>query len=248
MEAQKFKLYLNPDRRPPVVFADQYDVGRVFQATVYDMDGCLHTFDGTENVTVVGTKPSGTGFAYEATASGNIVTFETTGQMTVVAGNVTCGVIIEKSGDRIGTLHFVLHVQPAALDAETIVDSNDFDNIIHNAIAVFIAEHGTGVPMGGTEGQVLTKKGNDNLDTEWADPPGGDGGENGATFTPSVSPAGVISWTNDKGLENPDPVNIKGPAGPTGPQGPAYTLTAADKAEIVDDVLDALPTWTGGSY
>lgn len=71
---------------------------------------------------------------------------------------------------------------------------------------------------------------------------GGTAGEDGATFTPSVSAAGVISWTNDKGLPNPTPVNIKGP------QGPAYTLTAADKAEIVDDVLAALPTWTGGSY
>lgn len=33
-------------------------------------------------------------------------------------------------------------------------------------------------------------------------------GEDGATFTPSVSVAGVISWTNDKGLENPTPVNL----------------------------------------
>ena len=60
---------------------------------------------------------------------------------------------------------------------------------------------------------------------------GGGSGENGATFTPSVSEAGVISWTNNKGLPNPAPVNIKGP------QGPAYTLTAADKAEIVSAVL-----------
>lgn len=38
-------------------------------------------------------------------------------------------------------------------------------------------------------------------------------GENGATFTPSVSSDGVLSWTNDKGLENPAPVNIKGKDG-----------------------------------
>lgn len=44
-------------------------------------------------------------------------------------------------------------------------------------------------------------------------------GENGATFTPSVSVDGIISWTNDKGLENPDPVDIKGPQGIQGPQG-----------------------------
>ena len=50
--------------------------------------------------------------------------------------------------------------------------------------------------------------------------PGADG-EDGATFTPAVSEAGVISWTNDKGLANPAPVNIKGPAGETGAPGAA---------------------------
>lgn len=49
---------------------------------------------------------------------------------------------------------------------------------------------------------------------------GGSGGTDGVTFTPSVSSEGMISWTNDGGLPNPDPVNIKGPAGATGPQGP----------------------------
>ena len=54
-------------------------------------------------------------------------------------------------------------------------------------------------------------------------------------------------------------VGLKGDTGATGPQGEpganGYTpikgtdyWTAADKAEIVDDVLAALPTWTGGSY
>lgn len=41
----------------------------------------------------------------------------------------------------------------------------------------------------------------------------------GATFTPSVSAEGVISWTNDKGLSNPVSVNIRGPQGPQGPKG-----------------------------
>ena len=38
-------------------------------------------------------------------------------------------------------------------------------------------------------------------------------GVDGVTFTPSVSEAGVISWTNDGEEENPDPVNIMGPPG-----------------------------------
>ena len=116
-------------------------------------------------------------------------------------------------------------------------------------------------------------------------------GSSGATFIPSVSAEGIISWTNDKDLENPSPVDIKGPAGekgdkgdqgiqgeqgpqgekgdtgPQGEQGPigetgpagadgaqgepgedGYTpvkgtdyWTAADKQEIINDVLAALP-------
>ena len=44
-------------------------------------------------------------------------------------------------------------------------------------------------------------------------------GEDGATFTPSVDDSGNLSWTNDKSLPNPDPVNIKGPKGDTGERG-----------------------------
>lgn len=53
-----------------------------------------------------------------------------------------------------------------------------------------------------------------------------DGELDGATFLPYVDDDGVISWTNDRGLDNPVSVNIKGPkgdigeAGPIGPAGP----------------------------
>lgn len=52
----------------------------------------------------------------------------------------------------------------------------------------------------------------------------GTDGTNGTTFTPAVSSAGVISWTNDGGKTNPASV------------------------DLVAAVLAALPTWTGGSY
>lgn len=48
--------------------------------------------------------------------------------------------------------------------------------------------------------------------------PGADG-EDGATFTPAVAADGTLSWSNDKGLINPAPVNIMGPAGATGAAG-----------------------------
>lgn len=47
----------------------------------------------------------------------------------------------------------------------------------------------------------------------------GDKGTVGAHFTPSVSDDGVLSWTNNGELANPQPVNIRGPQGVQGAQG-----------------------------
>ena len=96
----------------------------------------------------------------------------------------------------------------------------------------------------------------------------GGNGDGGATFIPYVSADGVISWTNDKGLPNPEPVNIKGVKGDKGDKGEAgengkdgangkdgedgYTpvkgkdyFTDSDKAEIVSSVISALPVYDG---
>ena len=105
------------------------------------------------------------------------------------------------------------------------------------------------IPVGGTKGQVLTKLSDEDRDFGWQNQTGGSGGagENGATFTPSVSPEGVISWTNDRELPNPEPVNIKGeqgPAGSTPVKGVDY-WTETDKSEVVQDVIAALPIYEG---
>lgn len=52
------------------------------------------------------------------------------------------------------------------------------------------------------------------------------GRADGATFTPSVSEDGVLSWTNNKGLENPASVNIKGSDGGSVP---SYVKAEAEK-------------------
>ena len=49
--------------------------------------------------------------------------------------------------------------------------------------------------------------------------PGNDGAK-GVTFIPAVENDGKLSWSNDGGLDNPSPVNIKGPKGDTGDTGP----------------------------
>lgn len=47
----------------------------------------------------------------------------------------------------------------------------------------------------------------------------GDRGDIGYIFTPSVSSAGVLSWTNNGGIVNPTAVNIKGADGKDGTNG-----------------------------
>lgn len=69
-----------------------------------------------------------------------------------------------------------------------------------------------------------------------------DSGElDGATFTPSVDEAGNLSWTNDKGRENPATVNIKGYS----PSVSVKEITGGKQLIIVDyngsktvDILD----------
>lgn len=78
----------------------------------------------------------------------------------------------------------------------------------------------------------------------------------GVTFYPSVSDDGIISWTNDGNLPNPEPVNIRGKDGVDGKDGSpgadGYSpirgvdyWTEADKAEMVADVIASLPVYEG---
>lgn len=70
------------------------------------------------------------------------------------------------------------------------------------------------------------------------------GGTDGAVFYPIVSEDGIISWTNNAALPNPDPVNIKGPPGIDGispvvdveaiPEGHRITITDKNGPQIFD--------------
>lgn len=67
------------------------------------------------------------------------------------------------------------------------------------------------------------------------DPDGSATDLTGATFIPSISSDGVLSWTNDKGLENPSPIKVKGDDGHTPQKGTDY-WTSADKSEMTAQV------------
>lgn len=77
-------------------------------------------------------------------------------------------------------------------------------------------------------------------------------GDAGAVFIPAVDSAGNLSWTNDGGLDNPDPVNIRGPQGPQGQQGaqgpqgaqgePGSGLDILGQYDTLEELSAAVPT------
>jgi hypothetical protein len=72
----------------------------------------------------------------------------------------------------------------------------------------------------------------------------GDKGDKGDPFTyADFTAAQLAALKGEKG-----DTGSAGPAGPQGSPGNDYVLTAADRTEIAASVLEALPTWKGGSY
>lgn len=75
------------------------------------------------------------------------------------------------------------------------------------------------LPAGGSHGQVPTPT-EDGSGYEWVDQSGGGGGgTSDLLWKPTVSTAGVISWTRSSSTTAPASQNIKGPQGATGPRG-----------------------------
>ena len=101
----------------------------------------------------------------------------------------------------------------------------------------YLGDEDTGKPSRGATGPQGADGKDGTNGTDGA--PGKDGadgapGKDGTTFTPSVSAAGDLSWTNDGGKSNPAPVNLKGQQGPAGDD---YVLTPADKTQIAEEVI-----------
>lgn len=70
-------------------------------------------------------------------------------------------------------------------------------------------------------------------------------GAAGATYTPSVDADGNLSWSNNGGLDNPETVNIKGPAGetPTIPDSGWQALTLSDGVAAADTAFAVAPQY-----
>ena len=143
MYTQDVNLNVVPVGVRPVIHCSQYDNNlQAIKFTLYKNNVAFSIPSGAA-VLINGYKPDNTGFSYAATAiSGNTVTFTVTQQMTAIAGDVLCELRVRTESQIIGTLNFVLRVEPAPLTDDTIISETDIP-LIEQAvdIAANLAEY-----------------------------------------------------------------------------------------------------------
>ena len=113
---------------------------------------------------------------------------------------------------------FQISIQDLPEYAEQIEQKNP--TILDQALQILSAITGIGVKAvtlePGSEATVEIQEDETGNKTIVYGIPAGSRGNTGYIFSPSVSSEGVLSWSNNGGLVNPEPVNIKGAKGDKG--------------------------------
>lgn len=143
MYTQETNLNVIPSGVRPVIHCSQYDNNLSAIRFKLYKDNAEFTIPSGAAVIINGYKPDNTGFSYAASAiSGNVATIDMTQQMTAIAGDVLCELRVRTENQIIGTLNFILRVEPAPLTDDTILSETDIP-LIEQAvdIAANLAEY-----------------------------------------------------------------------------------------------------------
>ena len=119
-----------PHSTPQVINVSQYDSDFEIQFKLYASTGTFTIEEGT-TAAIKGTKPSGTGYSADASIDIETKTVTVSGdvQMTAVAGRCIYEIAIYKDNKEINSANFILLVERAALDADTITDESVLRNL-----------------------------------------------------------------------------------------------------------------------
>lgn len=129
MITQSINLNLIPSGIPQHIRVSQYDVGsRTLTFVLYN--GTQKFTTAGVSAQIRGTKPDKHGFEYSATYNNGVVTCDIEQQMTIVAGEVECELILTLNSQVLGTANFILDVEKAALGNDTDISETEIPDII----------------------------------------------------------------------------------------------------------------------
>lgn len=125
MVEQNYSISTVKNTVPPKVKMSQYDTSsRTITFSVVDGSGASVDLTG-KSVTVEGTRIDGHAFVVACTVSGSTVSFVETADITNEAGDHAAELVIRENGERLGTMNFVIGVEPAAMDENSSVTPED---------------------------------------------------------------------------------------------------------------------------
>lgn len=104
--AQKINVDVTPNLFQQILYYHQGDVGREFEIAIVTKDG--YEVPSGATFTIQATKPSGLGFSVSGTASGNVVAFTSTEEMTDEFGRFPAQLKIADGTNTIFTANFLM--------------------------------------------------------------------------------------------------------------------------------------------
>lgn len=125
MVTQNYTISTVKVATPPKVKMSQYDYGmRTITFAVVDGSGAAVDLTG-KTVTVEGTRIDGHAFATTCTVADNAATFVDTVDMTNAAGDHPAELVVRQNDERLGTMNFIISVEPAAMDEGADITPED---------------------------------------------------------------------------------------------------------------------------
>lgn len=141
-----FAVNVTPGMMPPIVHVSEYDVGRAYTVSILDEQGNTFTIPSGTTASIEGTLNGSVGFTQSATVSNNQVSFTLSQSMTAYSGKAWCKIKLTQNSQPIQTCAFVLAVDRAGVEADTVIGAPGFEEQIVNAVNDWLDEH---PPSGG---------------------------------------------------------------------------------------------------
>ena len=125
-----YDLDVVPGAVPVVVPLKQYSDDVILVFNVFSRFGVLDLGTGV-TVAIRGTKPDGNGISINVSLNGNAVTVQVDKQMVAAAGKALYELVFSRNGKEFITASFILYVQRAALDKDTLKSESKIKELVN---------------------------------------------------------------------------------------------------------------------